>query len=75
MFKKMDPTTLRLMAQDEIPQFANERQFKDQVTKVAKSMDPETLKSMGGLEGLARTLRASWKAAAEKKRQQAPQKQ
>ena len=30
-------------------------------------MDPETLKSMDDLEGLARALITSWKAAAENK--------
>lgn len=60
MFKKMDKKTLSIMAQDEMPTFANERQFKEQVQKMAKSMDKEMLRSVGGIEGLEASMRQSW---------------
>jgi len=60
MFKKMDKQTLQIMAQEEQPTFANERQFKEQIHKMAKSMDPQMLKSVGGIQGLEASMRQSW---------------
>ncbi|EAX92927.1 SRP54-type protein, putative [Trichomonas vaginalis G3] len=59
MFKRMDKKTLALMAQEEMPTFANERQFKEQVLKMAKSMDKDMLRSVGGIEGLEASMRQS----------------
>ena len=66
MFKKMDKRTLSIMAQDEMPTFANERQFKEQVQKMAKSMDKEMLRSVGGIEGLEASMRQSWNVQKQK---------
>jgi len=66
MFKKMDKKTLAIMAQDEMPTFANERQFKEQVQKMAKSMDKEMLRSVGGIEGLEASMRQSWNLQKQK---------
>ena len=60
MFRKMDKQTLQIMAQEEQPTFANERQFKEQIQKMAKSMDPQMLKSVGGIQGLEASMRQSW---------------
>lgn len=60
MFKRMDKRTLSLMAQNEMPKFDNERQFQEQIQKMAKAMDPQMLKSVGGVEGLEASMRQSW---------------
>ena len=69
MFKKMDKKTLAIMAKDEMPTFANERQFREQVQKMAKSMDKEMLRSVGGIEGLEASMRQSWKVQANKNKE------
>lgn len=66
MFKRMDKKTLSIMAQAEQPNFANERQFKEQVMKMAKSMDKEMLRSVGGIEGLEASMRQAWMAGKNK---------
>ncbi|EAY13903.1 SRP54-type protein, putative [Trichomonas vaginalis G3] len=68
MFKRMDKKTLALMSQTEQPNFANERQFKEQVMKMAKSMDKEMLRSVGGIEGLEASMRQAWVAGKNKKK-------
>lgn len=67
MIKRMDKKTLAFLAQSEQPNFANERMFKEQVMKMAKSMENDMLRSVGGIEGLEASMRQAWMSGKNKK--------
>jgi signal recognition particle subunit SRP54 len=62
MFKKMDKGALSRLAQMETPKGMNARQMQQDLQNMARSMNPQMLQQLGGINGLSALMQKTWQA-------------
>jgi signal recognition particle subunit SRP54 len=62
MFKKMDRGALSRLAMMEAPKGMNQRQLQQDLQCMARSMDPQMLQQLGGINGLSNIMQKTWQA-------------
>jgi hypothetical protein len=61
-FKRMDKGALSRLATMEAPKGMNPRQLEKDLQAMARSMDPQTLYQLGGINGLSNMMQRTWEA-------------
>jgi signal recognition particle subunit SRP54 len=67
MFKKMDRGALSRLAQVETPKGMNNRQMQQDLHAMARSMNPQMLQQLGGINGLSQIMQKTWEAEKQAK--------
>jgi signal recognition particle subunit SRP54 len=62
MFKKMDKGALSRLAQMDTPKGMNARQMQHDLQNMARSMNPQMLQQLGGINGLSALMQKTWQA-------------